>query len=383
MSVINEMLKDLESRKSSTEQAQQPDFRKSTSQVWLSRLLPTVTLLVAAVLVYWIWFAPDVETNRETILTVQPTIALEQASQAQSDQEESIVKPNVDESTNGIGATAPTSASGRPPAATDEVKADIPAPSRGYFDVIANAGKTLPVKEQTEAVEVTPPVERIPEVAPIVKETASPKQVEKVVSKPSVVQKRMTAKELIEIQLNEAREYSANGRFADAEARYKAVLRRQPTNSDARVELVALYNQTERHSMALQEIDGGLRVTPSQPELNMIKAQLLLGQGDVNAAWLALQAVNESQVQDDGFFMLKAGVASQMGDHQSAYASYVGLTNREPGTSRWWLGRAISAENIQNIEDAVSSYKIALEKGGLSPASTQYVMHRLNTLGLR
>lgn len=78
---------------------------------------------------------------------------------------------------------------------------------------------------------------------------------------------------------------------------------------------------------------------------------------------------------------LEAYAAGQLGDHQRALQAAQRWAQLNPADGRAWLGQAMALDQLAQPAQARQLYLRALQLGGLSPASQQYIRQRLATGG--
>lgn len=410
MSVINQMLRDLEDRKQPQEAVEQPVFNVPEPPVWRKPVALVLLLAIIAALVWWFGFASQSTPNQASSGTAQQP-ALTKESKPSVRPQPSLADPKGPAPSNNEPALAQVAAPAQQTNSTPQTQAQQAVPAATQSQAPAepqvaqakaatltplSAPPTAPPaapQQGTDATEQTPvAVAELANGAEMVneakerkvepaKQPQQPVQVSATAGKAKVKLSAMTAEESAQLQLNEARGYAANGRLKDAENAYRTVLTRNPRLTNARLELVGLLSQQRQEAKALQLVNEGLRYQPTNAQLTTVKAQLLLTLGKADDAWGALQQLNESQVSETGFFVIKAGLASQRNDFETAYRNYSRLTIKEPSQGRWWLGKAISAEQVGNNAEAIEGYRRALTSGDISGGSMRYAQHRLDTLG--
>ncbi|MBW8189439.1 tetratricopeptide repeat protein [Neiella marina] len=394
MSVINQMLRDLEDRKQPKENVEQPVFSAPVPSPWPARLVLLIVIIVVAAAIWWFGFAhsPSTQPKAAPQTPAEPSVVAKQAVVPAAN------KP-ADELTQKTSPPIAGAKNQPPQQQTDSPQAQVtakkpalesaetkqpPAQQRAAETtpeaeaIVTKSAQTPAAPTATKAPETTPKSEVSPPADVV---SNKPNQAPASSGKAKVKLSAMTAAQSAELQLNEARGYAANGRLKDSENAYRTVLTRNPKLTNARLEMVALLTQQRQEAKALQLVDEGLRYLPTDAQLTTVKAQLLLTIGRTEEAWDALQPLNESQVQEMGFFIIKAGLASQRSEFEVAYRNYSRLTIKDPAQGRWWLGKAISAEQMGNNAEAVEGYRRALTSSGLSAGSMQYAQHRLDMLG--
>ncbi|GGA82871.1 MSHA biogenesis protein MshN [Neiella marina] len=401
MSVINQMLRDLEQRKQPEQATEQPKFEAPAPSPWRGRLV-LVAIVVLAAGCWWWFTSPSLSKDSRAPQQVQSEPVEQQTREAQlfsalAEAEQPNQAKASPHSKPLANVTAATVDDGADNAGAAPEQFDVAATSKpevGSASLPAGSAEDQTPEPQVAAVETAKPAKQpnAPVAPPTVADKPSiskPKQTAPVAksattkapAKATISHSAVSEQQLVQLQLNEARAFAANGRQGDAEATYRKLLKRDPKLVTARMELVALLTQQRQEGRALKAVDDGLRYLPTNAQLITLKAQLLLSLGRAEDAWNVLQVVNESQVQETGFFVIKAGLASQRNEFDVAYRNYSILAVREPSQGRWWLGKAISAEQTGQLADAVEGYRRALTSAGLSAGSMRYAQHRLDLLG--
>ncbi|MEN3157778.1 hypothetical protein ABC502_05255 [Alkalimonas sp. NCh-2] len=97
----------------------------------------------------------------------------------------------------------------------------------------------------------------------------------------------------------------------------------------------------------------------------------------------ALQAL--SQMHESGLqpaeLALRATAWQQLGEHQAAVVAFEQLARLEPQEGRWWLGMAISSDALGQRSMAVAQFQRSLQLGNdLNPATKEYIRQRLQEL---
>ena len=383
MSVINQMLKDLESRKDSGSNLPQPDFNPQSGGLghWLIRLVVIALLMGAG---YWLWLdgrqeyppasplpeAPAtlalVEQDASASLAMsQPALEIEQSAEALTSEPVKTVEQVVPQ---------------------PEVKAiakNVAIKESQLSQVIAQAKPAIPVQpegmpapEAITQIQANEPPPQVTEPAAI----PTPAVVATPARQAKIQLHRMSPAQVALSELKQAREAQDAGNLQQTEASYQTSLRMNPSQWDARVELAQLYLQQQRLQDAWQQAEQGIKFHPRSPELYRIQAEVRHQQGQLEEAWNILSQIDESKFLNDDFLMLKAGLANKLARHELAYILYVRLTERTPNIGRWWFGRALSAELLTRAGEARYCYQRALNSGDLSSASHNYATSRMKQL---
>lgn len=280
-----------------------------------------------------------------TPAVAQKKLAQEQSNNALLKQakDEVIQQHAVEKDTLLSKKTSPTETSVKVAAST-EINAPLEAKS------------SAPVKSITQAEQ--PPVEN-----KLVK-TASVKQ-----SKAQrIAQQLKRAKQALEFAL-----------YDDAINDLTAILQTQPEHVEARNLLAATYFQQQDVLMAQQLLVAGIKINPEVVQWRVMLSKILIMQQEYEGVLKLLITELEPQANLE-FWVLKGTAAQNTQQHQIALASFTQLTQLQPQQAKWWLALATSKDALGEFADAKHLYKVALDLGGLNAAMTQHALQRLVAL---
>lgn len=106
------------------------------------------------------------------------------------------------------------------------------------------------------------------------------------------------------------------------------------------------------------------------------QARLATQQKDWAGTELALSQISNAAVTPD-LLQLKANALQQQQKLEAALLAWRQLSTIQPGFSRGWLGQALVLEQLGRTQQAKLAYQQALTVGGLSAASVQFIQQRL------
>ncbi len=211
----------------------------------------------------------------------------------------------------------------------------------------------------------------------------------------------------VNVQLQLARSYAGFGRFDDAIVNFERAFRRGPRNVLAALELISLYQTTERLLSARRIVDEALKRNPGHPLLLKRKGDVAFREGTYP---LVVTSYEEAHAAGDSSAALlkMLGIAAHLsGDHDRAEVwlerarhmdendpsifFYLGVVKRElrkldeaqSALDRATLlatgllpdiyaQRAVTSEEAQDIKSAVKYYRLAMT---LNPAKTDLLFH--------
>lgn len=373
MSLINKMLRDLETRQPGTaaDPAARPVYQdlRSTMQ---PRRDGRITLLVGVLMVSLVgaggFYAWDQWGRVE-----RPTV--------------SAAAPVPD-----VTAQPPTSPA-PPPAQTAPVPLAETVPT---VPVVPPTSEPTPVAMETmsapEANAVAPaPATNQDNVAP--PRAAAPKKVTTKspralsaldsVNTGGAMDKRIrpfTADEQAESAYRKALQYVEQGRSDDATRELTEALRVAPQHTGARVLMVGIALKHGRRREAQQLLEAGIAQSPTHYAFAQLLARIHMDEGAESKALALLEGVAPLASNDPDFAVLMATALQRVGRHADAVAAFQRAVDLRPGDARAWLGLAISLEADRKSQPARLAYERAKQLGGLSPALASYADKRLAAL---
>ncbi|MDT8383712.1 MAG: tetratricopeptide repeat protein [Gammaproteobacteria bacterium] len=173
------------------------------------------------------------------------------------------------------------------------------------------------------------------------------------------------------------------GDESGAEQALHKTLAVEPAHLRARETLSALLLNTGRVSEAADGLREGLRLQPTATALAKLYARVLVDQGDSEAAVAVLEQAPPTQAADADYYALLAALYRAAGRHAQASQVYQQLLKGRPGVAAWWLGLALSEDAMGALPQALEAYRRAHRAGGLKPEVLAYVQSRIAALDAR
>lgn len=165
-----------------------------------------------------------------------------------------------------------------------------------------------------------------------------------------------------------------------AERLWQQALKIEPTHLKSREGLVALTLSQGRKVEATRLLEEAVTYHPESGQFAMLHARLLAEQGDSAAAIAALEQAMGRTEQQPQLFALAAALYQQQHQFDNSIRSYQRALQLQPQQSNWWMGLGISLEGAAKTAEAISAYKEAQQRGGLNKESQSYVAQRLDAL---
>ena len=361
MSVLNQMLRDLEARgerpsvaavqgSASAPRPPLPGLAARTDQDAGHngrKLLWGFTLLViAAALVLWQWREQqlrDAATMRTPLGYAQFKGALGDAAAAQA-------------------VTAPPIAA----AATPGPAVSTAAPAAAVPTKTAVASTPTPIAVQVAALPREPARRR-----------ASPVPTPPAPAVEEVVRRTVAVAADPEADVARAAELIARGRATEAAALLRQVLATRPQHTAARRALAALQAEAGLRDAALATLLDGAAVDPAR--FAIAAASLQFEQGDAAGALATLARVTPA-TRTPQHHALAAGISQRMGRHEAAVDAYRRALASQATEAVWWIGLGVSLEALGHRADARAAYENAAAIPTMGAELRQFAAQKLSVL---
>ncbi|GEM_PF-3647255 len=159
------------------------------------------------------------------------------------------------------------------------------------------------------------------------------------------------------------------------------LLARNPAFKSARIDLTSLFIRLGRYDDANQLIQEGKRLHLHDDTFVMMQARLLLAQNKPLEAQKLLQSFSPSFKSHLDYYALLAATFEKNQDPHAAITLYERLLSTEPNHAAWWLGLAMAKEAIDEKNSALEAYHQALNYQQLAPHVQGYILNRIHALG--
>jgi MSHA biogenesis protein MshN len=375
MSLINQMLQDLEQRNVSGVKAAPLSGEVRAVSIPQSRpwmLMGGLVVLVAALLAGgWRLFHAE--------KMPAPVVA------AASDAKSPVTKPPVmgaEAPLPGPQQVAPPSPSTMPVpendaqdsryAGLDTHLGTVPAmKAMAAGDAQIKAPATVVAAQSSASVEnaSTPPVD-------------APSSQAKGAAKSSGALKRVTPGQQSDNDYRQAVIMLQQGRVVEAQDLLRKSLEENPRNLKARQTLVALVVEGNHPDEAMTLLKDGLALSPEQTGFSLALARLQLDAGDEKSAMAILEQGLDSAGNDPEYHAFYAALLQREDRHDEAVQHYLVALNSNPAMPNWLVGIGISLQRVGKSNDAIAAFQRARDTKQLTPQLSQFVDQRLRQLGV-
>lgn len=131
----------------------------------------------------------------------------------------------------------------------------------------------------------------------------------------------------------------------------------------------------------LDWLPGQLAHVPDDSELRLLLARAQLQAGDTRGAVTTLEQSPPRLEQEPNYFALLAASYQQTGQWQHSAELYRRMLAQRPNQATWQLGLAIALEQLEQPAEAGRHYRLALLGSDLDDSTRRFVSERAKALG--
>jgi MSHA biogenesis protein MshN len=400
MSLINQVLQDLEKRHASESELNTlPPYVRAVRErpqpaIRVYVLAAVVTAVVIAIVAYLYGSAhapgpevPQIAAKPAAVPTAgpvpEPTPAVTASAEAPTQKsafspvsrlsdELSLVAP-LSAPKKRLEGTAPHSS----PAAVTAMGAEVAAPRPEKTQVpLVNRPSRSELPSKAGGVSPAP-------LAPVTAAVTPPSTMAAGNDTPGAIDKQMrevAPSERAEIAFRKGVAQIREGRANAAELDFRDALKQDPTHAGARQALLGLLLDSGRNNDAEQLLREALTINPHQPRHAMVLARLEVDRGDVTGAVNTMVGALPYVQSDPDFFAFLAALLQREGRHREAVDYYRTALRDVPGNGVWMMGLGISLRASNQAAEAREAFQRALDSSQLSPALQEFVRRQLREL---
>ena len=377
MSLINKMLKDLETRQNAP-LGKPPgrvifqDLRAVPEKGLRHRLLPVlilVTMVMALVGAGYFW-TQRYQEQEATVLAVPATNAVTTPAILPSDtQPQAALVPAAPvETTPELVPPAELAAAPAPPSPESQTTADIAPPATPPPAPVTPAPASQPPKPRYVA-----PTKRVAPVAVTLEDRALDIAANGSMEKKAIP---LTPEQTAENIYRAAAQHLQQRRLMEAEDGLQSALDANPRHVAARELLAGLLLERGRMDAARLVLEQGLVSMPGQSSFVSLLARIHVEQGMLDTAVTLLEQQRTLAKPDAEILALLATLYQRSSRHTQAVAAYKDALTLKPQEGKWWVGLGISQEAMQNWAEARFAYERTRDTN-IDPRLARYAEQRL------
>lgn len=165
-----------------------------------------------------------------------------------------------------------------------------------------------------------------------------------------------------------------------AERKWREALGHEPRHIASREGLAGLYLSQGRNVEAGELLAKGLEYHPGYGQFALLAARLQMENGQTAAALATLEKALEADTQGADFLAFLAALYQREKLYDKSVAAYQRALPLQPKNAVWWMGIGISLEGAGKPQEALTAYREARKSGNLPPKLMQYVEGRIGAL---
>jgi len=156
------------------------------------------------------------------------------------------------------------------------------------------------------------------------------------------------------------------GQAAEARVAFEAALQIDPMHHGSRQALVGVLLDARQPALALRVLQEGLQLAPAQHGFAMTLARLQMDNGELDAGVQTLARSMEYPGVSPDYIAFYAGLLQRQQKHAEAAAQFQRALGQRSNVGVWLLGLGVSLEALGRGAEAQEAYRLAKASGNLS-----------------
>lgn len=373
MSLINQMLQDLDQRQAGELQRALPNEVRSLPPSRRSSILP------------WVIAGGSIALTTAAIYFYLPLAMQSGAAPVAA----AVVSPPripTDEppATPAAGGGAPIEAPVPAPATAEPMPlrlSDVLSMPQPRQSSVPQESRSAPLAKESPAVAPVPVT--VPQASPakaasgVAASVASkgetrdgPVHIEKTPLQP-------TPQERAESEYRRGAALLAQGQLKSGMDALRSCLKVDGTHAAARQLLLKALLEQRSYDEARELLAEAVQLQPGRYQWAMTLARLQIEKGDAAGAWQSLQASMGAGANNADYQGLAGNVLQRLGNGKDAAEHYRAALRLSPNDGRWWIGLGLALESQGNGAEARTAFQTARASGSLTPEMAAFVEQRL------
>ena len=191
---------------------------------------------------------------------------------------------------------------------------------------------------------------------------------------------QLTPRELAENEYRDAANLLGQGRYAEAQEGFQRALQLYPGHIGARQGLFGLLAEAKKNDEAEQVLADGLKLNPNQPGFALALSGLQYQRGDITGAIETLQRTAPAAQNVPEYLARLGALLQRQSRHQEAIDYFQAALRLAPGSGVWLMGLGISQQALNRNSEAQDTFKRAKATRTLNPDLEAFVDQRLKQL---
>jgi len=192
----------------------------------------------------------------------------------------------------------------------------------------------------------------------------------------------LNSKQLAEIAYNKGYRFLQQGRMRQGKEYLREALSLYIPHIKAREMLAGIYIKSGHFISAAELLSEGVKIAPEYPLFAKLYARVLLEQNNPKLAVQILKQGSVSAAMDvePDYYALLAATYQRVNEHEKAVELYLKLVKIHPAAGIWWLGLGISLEKSGKNKEALEAYQRAQQTGNLKAGLIKFTNNRVSAL---
>ena len=237
--------------------------------------------------------------------------------------------------------------------------------------------KKEPVKEKVKKVAVQNIQEDVMDISDSIDveeiDTSPPLKLKK-------IHRPLNNKQLAEIAYKKGYNFLQQGRMHRGKESLRKALSLYIPHIKAREMLAGIHIKSGRFIDAAELLSEGVKVVPEYPLFAQLYARVLLEQKNPQLAINILENGSARLNVEPDYYALLAATYQRVNNHQKAIEIYLRLVKIRSNEGVWWLGLGISLEKSGNKKEALEAYQRAQKTGSLKSGLVKFTNNRVSAL---
>lgn len=191
---------------------------------------------------------------------------------------------------------------------------------------------------------------------------------------------QLTPPQLAENEYRSGTTLLSQGRGAEAQQKFRLALQQHADHVGARQALFGLLLEAKKTGEAEQLLQEGLQMNVHQAGFAMALARMQVDRGDTPAAVVTLQKSAPSAVGSPDYLAFLAALLQRQSRHVEAVDHYTAALAMAPNSGVWQMGMGISLQALGRTAEARDAFRRAQASRALNPELQAFVGDRLRQL---
>lgn len=190
----------------------------------------------------------------------------------------------------------------------------------------------------------------------------------------------LNSKQLAEVAYKKGYKFLQQGRTHQGKEFLRKALSLYIPHIKAREMLAGIYIKSGHFVNAAELLSEGVKVVPEYPLFAQLYARVLLEQDNPKLAIKILEHGSARMNIEPDYYALLAATYQRVNNHAKAIEIYLQLVKVRSNVGVWWLGLGISLEKSGKNKEALEAYQRAQKTGSLKSGLVKFTNNRVSAL---